>query len=231
MLASCSEPEKAGAMIHSSDELRVRYSLAGYQQTCYAVTVTQNEKQINGYVLGAAHPAIAEFEREARTHIPEPPPPPPPPKPAAPASVKAELPEGPATFAGLRLVDVKGHRVDLDSIRAPNVVLYFWSPSNPRSARDVENLDGVYEQFRRKGVEMVGIALGVGAQRARRAAEQDEAVWPIAADSGAIANQYHVNPERPYYILDSQRKVVASLKSSSEIGGALQKLWSRGGSQ
>ena len=77
---------------------------------------------------------------------------------------------------------------------------------------------------------MVGIGSGASAQ-VKRGAAQDEAVWPVIADSGAIANRYRVSPDRPYYILDSQRKVVAALKSSSEISGALQKLWKQGGAQ
>ncbi len=128
LLSSCSSESETVATIQASDPLQIRYSMGGESQLCYAVSVTVDGKVVKGYVLGAAHPAIAEFEREARTHVPEIPPPPPPP-PAAVPSLTAKLtaestaasttnaeqvPQGPVSLAGFRAVDWRGNRVDLN---------------------------------------------------------------------------------------------------------------------
>src|SRR5271154_6671558 len=64
LLADCSDPSSIVATIQKSDGLRIRHSLRSGQDVCYAVAVTVDGKTLEGFVNGAAHPAIEEFERD-----------------------------------------------------------------------------------------------------------------------------------------------------------------------
>jgi peroxiredoxin len=236
LLASCSSDAEKIATIQSSDPLQVGYSMAGESQMCYSVTVTVNGKAVKGYVLGAAHPTIAEFEREARTHVPEIPPPPPP-LPAAPtaqatapaaAEPKAEpaKPE-PVSMAGFRGVDWRGNRVDLNAMRAQNVVVYFWSPSDKRVARKVDAMQNVSMMYELRGVEVVGIVTGTNLTRFEQFAQQNEIGGKQILDSGQIASRYHVSPEKPFLVLDRQRNVIAAVGSTAELEAVLDPLAGR----
>jgi peroxiredoxin len=221
LLASCSEPDEIVAAIHSSDAAKVRYSLGGGAQTCYAVSVTVDGKAVEGWLLGETHPAVAAFERDARARIPQIAEAP---KPEPEADNSLMPPGSPTSFAGLRAVDVKGRRVDLEAMRAPYLIVYFWSTTDRHSIADAEALEYVYGHYHPKGVDVVGIASGPSASRVRQVAQEQEYVWPQIFDSGEIANQYHVTPARPYFILDRQRSVVAALKSAGQIDLAMQRL-------
>ncbi len=215
------------ATIRSSDPVQIRYSFAGGTETCYAVSATANGKEVEGFLLGAAHPMIAEFEKEARSHIPaipDPPKPKPEPSPDAKEAKKDEPPPMPTSFAGLRAVDYQGHSVNLAAMSAPTVVLYFWSAANRRSIKDSEALEQVYGTHHSKGVEVIGIAAASSAKRVQEICQENEFIWPQVLDSGKIASEHHVTPDKPYLILNRQRNVVAALSSAHEVDRVLKQL-------
>jgi peroxiredoxin len=228
LLKSCGDASDTVAALAPSDVVMVRYSMAGYSQVCYAVTATLDGKPVNGYLLGSTHPAVVEFEKEARTHVPQLPPPPPPPAPPKPAADpnapkdpgRDSVPAMPLAFAGFKALDYRGRTVDLDRMRAPNVVLYFWSPMDRSSVKKADSLDYLYGQYRQNGVEIVGIS-ATGANLKRMAGEH-EIIWPQVIDSGGIAAQYHVDPNKPYLLLDRDRNVVAAVTSALELEPAMR---------
>jgi peroxiredoxin len=113
--------------------------------------------------------------------------------------------------------------VSLDSISAATVVLYFWSAANTKSIREVDGMEGVYNQYHGKGVGLVGVVSG-GVASARKALRDEEVLWPQILDNGDIASRYPASKETRYYILDRQRNTVAALKSPAEVQRALTKM-------
>jgi peroxiredoxin len=226
LLKSCDDANDVRVMIQKSDTVRVRFSMAGAGQECYSVSVSLEDRVEEGYLLGAEHPAIADFERmrskqpAIMPYVPPPPPPPESEKPAAPAAPPA-VPQ-PVSLAGFRGVDVNGRSVDLDRMKAKTVIVYFWSPADRRGVKDAEMLDYVYEQYQPKSVEIVGVVSGSNARAVKQISEKNEAVWAQVMDSGRIAQQYHVDPAKPYLVLDQQRNVVATLSSANQIDSVLQ---------
>ncbi len=225
---SPSEPAEVAGTIHASDPLRVRYSLGGNKQTCYAVSATVNGQTVEGFLLGDAHRDIAAFEREARSRIPSIPEPP---APAAPevkdgkdAKDQTPVPDTPKSFAGLSGISPGGRRVSLDSIGAPTVVLYFWSADSKKSIRETDEVEGIYNQYHAKGVGLVGVVSGSSAASVRRVLRDQEVLWPQILDNGDIAARYPRSKETRYYILDRQRNTVAALKSVSEVQRTLLKI-------
>jgi peroxiredoxin len=220
LLANCWDAGEIKATIRTSDPIQVQYRLSGGAQMCFAVSATVNGTIVQGFLLGTGHPAVVAFDRESRIPAPAVAPQPPP----ALEAVRAgkDPVAGPASFAGLKGVDMTGRPINLSSIRAKNVVLYFWSTTDRHSIKDAELLDYVYEQYHPQGVEIVGIAKTPDLNKLRQICQQNEAIWPQIVDSGRLAGQYHVNPAKPYFVLDQKRHVVASLSSAAQLEAVLQ---------
>ncbi len=245
LLKSCGEGSETVTTVASSDPVKIRYSFATDTGTCYAVTATVDGKPVDGYFAGGArlgsepvHPAIVAFEQEVRTHPPLIPAPPPAPpavlKPAAAADSKAgpkhDLTKDPGdtplplSFAGFRAVDIKGNRVDLSSKRTPNIVVYFWSALDQRGIKKAEEMYAVYERFHTRGVDVVGVASARNATTLRQICTDNEFVWSEILDSGSIANRYHVDPAKPYLLLDQSRNVIAAVESPLALEPILAQL-------
>ena len=225
------------AEIPAGTPVRVRFSLAGESTPCWAVTATHNGRQVQGYVFDRQHPAIAAFERDTTGRVPAIPPPPPPPPPAekapevdekgatkpgpAPALAPEPMPE---SFSGFRAVDIGGNRVDLGKLKAKTVILYFWSPESKRDVKDIDTVGYVNGQYGRNDLVVIGIATGSSADTVRQACSQNEALWPQVLDRrGQIAQEYNVNPEKRYLVLDENRDVIAAVARPSELSQVLQK--------
>ena len=130
-------------------------------------------------------------------------------------------------MAGFRAVDWQGNRVDLSAMHAQNVVVYFWSPSEKRVARKVDAMQNVSMTYQPRGVEIVGIVTGTNPSRFEQFARQNEIGGMQVLDSGQIASRYHVNPDKPYLVLDRQRNVIAAVSSPAELEAFLDPLAGR----
>ena len=70
LFSECSDASSIKRVIQSADSVEVRHSLAGGAETCYAVSVkTGNGELVDGFLLGARHPAAIQFERQQRSYI------------------------------------------------------------------------------------------------------------------------------------------------------------------
>jgi hypothetical protein len=255
LLKSCGQGSETVTTIRDSDSVQIRYGFSTDSGTCYAVTATVGGQTVDGYLLRAAsgresqHPAIAAFEQELRSHqtaIPVPAPLPPPAPAAtltsaAPSSGPATTPPAtaaiskeaaaqatePVSFAGFRAVDVTGNRVDFSLSHTPTVVVYFWSASDGGGIKKTEAMENIYEQYHPRGVDVVGIASARSAQQLLQVCHDKELVWPQIYDSGGIASRYHVDPAKPYLILDQNRRVIATASSPLELDPVLKMLAQR----
>ena len=78
LLSECSDSSQIRRIIQNSDVVEVRHSLAGGAQTCYSVSIaTGGENVVEGFLLGARHPAVIAFERNEQAYsdqaLPQPP--------------------------------------------------------------------------------------------------------------------------------------------------------------
>jgi hypothetical protein len=70
LFSECSDSSEVKRVVQSSDVVVVRHSLAGDAQTCYAVSIAAgNGKVVDGFLLGASHPAVLAFERKEEDYI------------------------------------------------------------------------------------------------------------------------------------------------------------------
>lgn len=189
---------------------------------CYAVTATVDGKTLDGYLLGSAHPAVAAFEAQVRTQgtlIPQAPPP----AAAAPQPRPEPKPE-PLSFADFHATGVHGERVDLSHERAANVVIYFWSPHNRTSMQNADGMESVFNTYHSRSVYMVGVATGISLAQLRSTCNENEIGWPQVLDNGAVAERYHVDPAKPYVLLDQARNVIAASATPGGLEPMLDEL-------
>jgi hypothetical protein len=247
---SCGSEAEAVATLRASDHVHVRYSFAGDAGTCYAVTATIDGTSVDGYLIGAAHPDIAAFEHEVRTQavlIP-PPPPPPPAAPATPA-IAAKPPAGgptakesasvakpitdaakptveaaPLSFAGFRAVAIDGWPVDLSRERAANVFIYFWSARSRASIRAVDLVESIYNTYYGRGVYVVGVGAAASLDQLKTAAAENELGGKQVLDRGGLAARYHVDPTKPFMVLDESRNVIAAASTAQALEPILSEL-------
>lgn len=236
LLKSCTKDAEILAMLDAGHTVKVRFNYAGDAGNCYAVTATVGGNNINGYLIGAGHPAVAAFEKEVRSQslaIPAPAPSPVPtqavasltgvgsPNPSA-ESAPAPLP---LSFAGFHASSVNGGHVDLSTTqRAPNVVLYFWSARTRSGIKTAERMDLIYDEFHNRGVDVVGVASAASMAQLIQVCKDNEIVWPQVLDSGAIAARYHVSPSAPFLLLDQSRKVIAAVASPGALAPLLTQI-------
>jgi peroxiredoxin len=226
LLKDCGNPADRVATVQATDRVQVRYALGGDTQTCYAVSALVSGEKVDGYLLGAAHPDVAAFDRESRnhaSHIIEPA------KPVAEAAKDDGAPKVPQSFANLSGISPEGRRVSLGSLREPTVVVYFWSANDKNSVREASGMNGVYETYHRKGVALMGVVSGSSAAQARQVVKEEEVIWPQILDNGALAARYQASKETRYFVLDRSRNVVAGLKTSVEVQRELMILHQRSG--
>ncbi len=70
LVADCSDSSDVKRVVQSSDMVVVRHSFAGFSPTCYAVSVTSEQGElVEGYLVGAKHPAVIRFERQEQNYI------------------------------------------------------------------------------------------------------------------------------------------------------------------
>jgi peroxiredoxin len=202
------------ASVPSSAEVHVRYRLGGAAENCYAIAAQAGGAEVRGFLLGAAHPSVQAFEREAGRAAMMPV--------AAPVAVNAktetpEAPSGPGSFAGFAAVDSRGRRIELDKIRAPYVVLYFWSASDHKQIEESEALEQFYDQYHKRGIELIGVGVGPGQGVIPAYRRSVDAMWPLIHDPGQLAAQYKVDLKMPYFVLDAQRNVIGTAKRATDV--------------
>lgn len=234
LVSSCFDDADRLGEVSATDNVRVRYaSVAGGTGGCYAVEVNKDGKTLTGFLVGASLPAIQQFESEVRKQKLLMPPPPPPPAPVETASAPAPsakpepppAPPGPSSLAGLRGFDMYGRMVDLAAIPATHVIVYFWSPTNRKSTQVAEGMEGIYTHFSSpRKLEVVGVAATRDTDQLLRACQESEVVWPQILDRGGVANRFHVDPAKPYLLLDRSRKVVAAVSSPKELEAELRRI-------
>ncbi|HEY3738350.1 MAG TPA: hypothetical protein VGL53_00825 [Bryobacteraceae bacterium] len=234
LVSSCFDDADRLGEVSAADSVRVRYaSVAGGTGGCYAVEVNKDGKTLTGFLVGASLPAIQQFESEVRKQkLLMPPPPPPPAAVETAASVAPSprpepppAPAGPSSLVGLRGFDMYGRAVDLAAIPATHVVVYFWTPANRKSTQLAEGMEGIYTHFGSpRKLEVVGVAAARDQDQLLRACQENEVIWPQILDRGQVASRYHVDPAKPYLLLDRSRKVVAAVASPKEMEAELRRI-------
>jgi len=111
------------------------------------------------------------------------------------------------------LSDNRGHATTLSSLRGKVVVLEFWATWCPPCRESVPELNAVYEKFKGKNVEFLGISLDKGSEApsAVRDFVTEHAVsYPVVFDDQNVNRLYGVSGIPAIFIINKDGKVVKS---------------------
>jgi hypothetical protein len=223
MRDSCSEDAAIMATVQSDDKIQVRHAVNGEAIACYAVVVTQSGKEVQGFILGSALPAIQEFERiraqESRVLLP--------PSPQPPGTKKPPIrPVGPP-FEPWSGVDIKGKRMQIAGTDAKVTLVTFWSVESSAARRSVENLKKTEAEFRPKGLRSFGIIEAGSTSRANYYLEDMGLDCPQAFDRQRLAAKYKADANKgTTLVVDASNNVIAISSNPSEIRAAVARLLS-----
>jgi hypothetical protein len=221
---ACSEDGAILANVQPGDPVEVRHAVNGEAIPCYSVVVTQAGKEVQGFILGLALPAIQEFERtralESRMMIPASPE-------GAPTEKKTPLrPVGPP-FEPWSGVDIKGKRMQITGSDSKVTLVTFWAAESGAARRSVENLKKTEAEFRPKGLKSFGLIEAGSTSRANYYLEDMGLDCPQAFDRQGLAAKYRADATKgTTLVVDASNNVVAISSSPSEIRAAVARLLS-----
>ncbi|NOX48605.1 MAG: AhpC/TSA family protein [Chlorobi bacterium] len=123
---------------------------------------------------------------------------------------------------GLVMKDTTGELFSLRNFKGQTVLLYFWAGWNAKSRLDNRKLVPMYEQLKKKGVEIFGVSLDENEHIWKGAIRLDELPWVQGSDLmgfNSPANiKFNLNSKLPmYYIIDAKGKIVDKDKDLDAI--------------
>lgn len=106
-----------------------------------------------------------------------------------------------------------GTALKLSSLRGKYVLIDFWASWCGPCRRENPNVVRLYNQYKDKGFEILGVSLDQARDRWLQAIEQDQLTWPHVSDLKGWANEvaklYEVSSIPKTILLDPQGKIVA----------------------
>jgi hypothetical protein len=225
---ACGEDATIVANVQENDPIQVRHGMVGETTPCYAVSVTQAGKEVQGFILGSSLAAVQEFERtralESRVILPAPPPA----EPSA-APEKKVLPPMPPIgppFESWSGVDVKGKRMQITPGSAKVTLVTFWAGGSRSAERLAKNVTKTEGEFREKGLKAYGLMEAPNLSKANYYLDDMGLDYPQALDHG-LARKYSADPIKgTTLVIDASNNVVAISSNPTEIRAAVARLLS-----
>ena len=127
------------------------------------------------------------------------------------------------------LETIGGEEFVLSSLRGKYVVLDFWASWCGPCRGSIPGIKKVYEQYKEKGVEIVGVSCDRTAEPWRKAVEEDQSPWIHVIDfaneknGGRVATKYAIHYIPTLYLLDKEGKMIGKI-NHHELGDKLKEL-------
>ncbi len=130
-------------------------------------------------------------------------------------------------------VDLQGVSRRLVDYRGKVVLLDFWGTWCGPCVASVPGLVAVYEKYRAKGFEIIGIASGDTREKLLAFTAEKRMNWPqtIESDNGPIATLYRITGWPSYFLIGADGRIVVAAPGGEEIdiAGELAKLFTEKG--
>ncbi len=123
----------------------------------------------------------------------------------------------------------EGESLSLSDLRGKVVLLDFWASWCGPCRRENPNVVKVYEKYKDKGFEILGISLDRDRDRWLQAIKQDGLTWKHVSDlkywSNAVAKQYNVRAIPHTILVDAEGKIIARNLRGAQLEQALAEMF------
>ncbi len=107
--------------------------------------------------------------------------------------------------------DFNGNPIDLSKYKGSIVILDFWATWCDPCIQEFSKVKKMYQKFKDKGVQFIGISLDDDIEDLRGFVKQEEVEWPQIFDGkrwkGVIPSLYHIQKIPTMLVLDRESKV------------------------
>jgi peroxiredoxin len=118
-----------------------------------------------------------------------------------------------STIPEIKLPNLRGDSVSLNSIDAPMILLSFWSSKNQESIQRNIELKKIYNQYHKKGFEIYQVSLDTDLTEWRKAVNFDQLPWIQVSSLDGVntyaARVYNVSSLPTDYLINKNREIVA----------------------
>jgi len=116
-----------------------------------------------------------------------------------------------------------GADVNLKNTCANNkyTIIMFWATHCPHCMRDLPGFVPVYNEYKSKGLEVIGVALDVNKTKWKNTIEEKGFNWKNVSQFGnyksPVCIDYKINKTPTWFVLDNSMKIIAKPKGKQEI--------------
>lgn len=116
-----------------------------------------------------------------------------------------------------------GVDVNLKNTCANNkyTIIMFWATHCPHCMRDLPGFVPVYNEYKSKGLEVIGVALDVNPSKWKNTIEEKGFNWKNVSQFGnyksPVCIDYKINKTPTWFVLDNSMKIIAKPKGKQEI--------------
>jgi thiol-disulfide isomerase/thioredoxin len=126
-------------------------------------------------------------------------------------------------FVAVSGVDVQGTHFNLASLKGPVTLIYFWSPSNAASRKELEMVERLYQRYFKRGLNAIGVSTDGRVEPVRAVMNDITVSWPQYADQSGIAKKQGVASVPRLYVLNPSLEIVG-VGRASDLQGVIAEL-------
>jgi thiol-disulfide isomerase/thioredoxin len=132
--------------------------------------------------------------------------------------------------------DLEGQRVRLSQYKGKVVLVYFWATWCGTCAHQARPLRQIYDSFRGKGVEILGVSYDSDRVKAASFVQQHRQVWPVFVSGrmlweNSIGRLYHADRAGVVYLIDRESHLDGVFDDLVKLRTRLVELLSKGTSR
>ena len=221
--SECSDHARQVASLPKDQVLRLRFSIAGGDSSCYSVSAEMDGGTVRGYVSRSSVAGAEDFERTRRkasfdsqvlvsvisSRLPQESP--------SPEGVTPEPDRRPrgsllGQAAGdFVLNDLSRRSFRLEDLRGKVVMLNFWATWCGVCRRGMPQIEALHREFSPGGLVLLGVN-GESGQDARNFVRENGYTFPTLVDSGnKVAGQFQVTAIPTAVVIDRQGRIASYL--------------------
>ena len=221
--SECSDHARQVASLPKGQVLRLRFSIAGGDSSCYSVSAEMDGGTVRGYVSRSSVAGAEDFERTRRkasfdsrilvsvmnSRLPQQTRPPEDAAPQPDRQLQGSLLGQPA--GDFVLADLSRRSFRLEDLRGKVVMLNFWATWCGVCRRGMPRIEALHREFSPRGLVLLGVN-GESGQDARNFVRENEYTFPTLVDSGnKVAGQFQVTAIPTAVVIDRQGRIASYL--------------------